>query len=151
LRADRLSRRHRRRRAKAQLLKMLAAIAANHFGRYDLVRHFNSGRPNPPDSRFTWCQIVSCCCVRTRVQRRSTSRITKKAGTVITKDEARVAIEARLFAMRLTKPLGPVQKKALCRSANIRLNYQSDTDRMLEIRAWVDSWQELWLPQPAAQ
>jgi hypothetical protein len=66
---------------------------------------------------------------------------------VITKDEATVAIEARLT----TKPLGPVEKKALCRSANIRLNYQSDTDHLLEIRAWVDSWQELWLPRPAAQ
>jgi hypothetical protein len=126
---------------------MLVAIAANHFSPYDLVCHFNSGRPNPPYSQLTWCQIVSCCCVRTCVQRRSTSRITKKGGTVITKDEARVAIEARLT----TKPLGPVEKKALCRSANIRLNYQSDTDHLLEIRAWVDSWQELWLPRPAAQ
>jgi hypothetical protein len=44
---------------------------------------------------------------------------------IITQDEARAAIEAQLFPMKLTKPLSPVKKMAFCAVAGRRLEYLS--------------------------
>ena len=72
---------------------------------------------------------------------------TKRGGTQITTEEARAAVETELFAMKLTKPMTPAEKDAFCEIAKSRLNYESNSYRIKEIRLWVESWQSLWLPK----
>ena len=63
---------------------------------------------------------------------------------MLTKEEARAALEAELFALKLTKPMALPEKWAFCESAHRRLVFQSKTDRLRQIIEWVDSWQALW-------
>ena len=67
-------------------------------------------------------------------------------GQPITNEEARAAVETELFAMELTKPMTPAEKDAFCEIAKSRLNYESNSYRIKEIRLWVESWESLWLP-----
>src|SRR6476661_10594719 len=68
-------------------------------------------------------------------------------GQPITNEEARAAVETELFAMKLTKPMTTAEKDAFCEIAKSRLNYESNSYRVKEIRLWVESWQSLWLPE----
>src|SRR6476660_8366110 len=68
-------------------------------------------------------------------------------GKPITNEEARAVVETELFAMELTKPMTPAEKDAFCEIAKSRLNYESNSYRIKEIRLWVESWQSLWLPE----
>ena len=67
-------------------------------------------------------------------------------GKPITNEEARAAVETELFAMKLTKPMTPAEKDAFCEIAKSRLNYESNSYRIKEIRLWIESWESLWLP-----
>ena len=64
---------------------------------------------------------------------------------MLTKEEARPALEAELLALKLAKPMPLPEKWAFCESAHRRLAFQSKTDRLRLIIEWVDSWQALWL------
>ena len=65
---------------------------------------------------------------------------------MMTKEEARAAVEAELFALRLRKCMTLPEKIAFCESVHRRLVFQSDTDRLKEILVWAETWQSLWLP-----
>ncbi len=65
---------------------------------------------------------------------------------MMTNEEARAAVEAELFALKLTQRMTLPEKTAFCESAHRRLLFQSDTDRLREIIVWVETWQSLWLP-----
>ena len=72
---------------------------------------------------------------------------TSPRGKPITNEEAtRAAVETELFAMKLTKPMTPAEKDAFCEIVKSRLNYESNSYRIKEIRLWVESWESLWLP-----
>ena len=62
---------------------------------------------------------------------------TSPAGRMITKEEARAAVETELFALKLTKPMTSAEKETFCQFANSTLDYHSNADRMREIRAWT--------------
>ena len=49
--------------------------------------------------------------------------------------------------MKLTKPMTPAEKDAFCEIDKSRLNYESNSYRIKEIRLWVESWQSLGLPE----
>ena len=68
----------------------------------------------------------------------------------MTKEEARAAIEAELFALKLRERMALPEKIAFCESAHRRLVFQSETDRLREIYQWVETWQSLWLPDKKA-
>jgi hypothetical protein len=68
----------------------------------------------------------------------------------MTKEEARAAIEAELFALKLRKRMALPEKIAFCESAHRRLVFQSETDRLRDILQWVEIWQSLWLPDKLA-
>src|SRR5271167_3414866 len=68
----------------------------------------------------------------------------------MTKEEARAAIEAELFALKLRKRMPLPEKIAFCESAHRRLGFQSETDRLRDIFQWVETWQSLWLPDKLA-
>ena len=65
---------------------------------------------------------------------------------MMTNEEARAAVEAELFALKLTRRMTLPDKIAFCESAHSRLVFQSDTDRLREILVWAETWQSLWLP-----
>ena len=74
-----------------------------------------------------------------------------QGGVMLTKEEARAAVEAELFALNLTRPMSLPQKWAFCESAHRRLVFQSKTDRLRLIIEWADSLQALWLgSQPSS-
>jgi hypothetical protein len=64
---------------------------------------------------------------------------------MLTKEEARAAVEAELFALELTQPMSLPEKYPFCESAYRRLVFQSKTDRLRLIIEWTDTWHELWL------
>jgi hypothetical protein len=68
-----------------------------------------------------------------------------RSGQVLTKEEARAALEDELFALNLTKPMSLADRYAFCESIHRRLVFQSKTDRLRLIFEWADSWQKLWL------
>ena len=68
----------------------------------------------------------------------------------MTKEEARAAIEAELFALKLTKRMALPEKIAFCEGAHRRLVFQYETDRLRDILHWVETWQSLWLPDKLA-
>ena len=68
---------------------------------------------------------------------------------MLTTEEARAAVEAELFALKLTKPMSLPEKWAFCERAHRRVVFQSKTDRLRLIIEWADSWQALWLPEKA--
>ena len=68
----------------------------------------------------------------------------------MTKEEARAAIEAELFALKLRKRMALPEKIAFCESAHRRWVFQSETDRLRDILQWVEIWQSLWLPDKLA-
>jgi hypothetical protein len=65
---------------------------------------------------------------------------------MMTNEEARAAVEAELFALKLTQRMTLPDKIAFCESAHRRLVFESDTDRLREILVWAETWQSLWLP-----
>jgi len=69
---------------------------------------------------------------------------------MLTKQQARAAVEAELFALELNKPMSLPEKYAFSESACRRLVFQSETDRLKEIIEWTDAWQALWLPDDRA-
>jgi hypothetical protein len=68
---------------------------------------------------------------------------------MLTREEARAAVEAELFALKLTKPMSLPEKWAFCERTHRRVVFQSKTDRLRLIIEWADSWQALWLPEKA--
>jgi hypothetical protein len=68
----------------------------------------------------------------------------------MTKEEARAAIEAELFALKLRERMALPEKIAFCESAHRRLAFQSETDRLRDVYQWVETWQSLWLPDKIA-
>src|ERR1700683_2550607 len=68
----------------------------------------------------------------------------------MTKEEARAAIEAELFALKLRRRMALPEKIAFCEGAHRRLIFQSETDRLRDIFQWVETWQSLWLPDKFA-
>jgi hypothetical protein len=68
----------------------------------------------------------------------------------MTKEEARAAVEAELFALKLRERMALPEKIAFCESAHRRLVFQSETDRLRAIYQWVEIWQSLWLPDKLA-
>jgi len=68
----------------------------------------------------------------------------------MTKEEARAAIEAELFALKLRKRMALPEKIAFCESAHRRWVFQSETDRLRDILQWAEAWQSLWLPDKLA-
>jgi hypothetical protein len=76
----------------------------------------------------------------------TTESRSKGACAMMTNEEARAAVEAELFALKLTQRMTLPDKIAFCESAHRRLVFQSDTDRLREILLWAETWQSLWLP-----
>ena len=56
---------------------------------------------------------------------------------MVTKEEARAAVETPKIALNLARPMTPAEEDEFCQIANGRLNYQSNTDQTREFRAWV--------------
>src|SRR6478672_1173905 len=74
------------------------------------------------------------------------SKATKRRLRDDDERRGRAAVEAELFALKLTQRMTLPDKIAFCESAHRRLAFQSNTDRLREILAWAESWPSLWLP-----
>jgi hypothetical protein len=74
------------------------------------------------------------------------SKAEKGTCAMMTNEEARAAVEAELFALKLAQRMTLPDKIAFCESAYRRLVFESDTDRLREILVWAETWQSLWLP-----
>ncbi len=69
---------------------------------------------------------------------------------MMTKEEARAALEAELFTLKLTKRMTLPERWAYCEGAHRRLVFQSRSDRLQELLEWAETWQSLWLPEELA-
>ena len=60
---------------------------------------------------------------------------------MMTKDEARRAVEAELQSRKLTKPLTLDQLNVFCAEMYNRLQFKSKSERLADILKWAEGWQ----------
>jgi hypothetical protein len=65
---------------------------------------------------------------------------------MITKAEARRAVEAELQSRKLTKPMTLDQLNIFCEEMYKRLQFKSEGERLANIIKWADGWQSKNLP-----
>ena len=59
---------------------------------------------------------------------------------MMTKDEARRAIEAELQSRKLTKPMTLDQLNVFCEKMYKRLQFKSENERLADIIKWAEGW-----------
>jgi hypothetical protein len=64
----------------------------------------------------------------------------------MSREEARVAVEAELRALNLAKPMTAKQLELFCKGVCGRINFTlTESDCRKEVLPWVEHWQALWL------
>ena len=69
---------------------------------------------------------------------------------MMTKDEARRAVEAELQSRKLTKPMTLDQLNIFCEEMYKRLEFKSHSERLVDILKWAKAWQSKNLARSAA-
>jgi hypothetical protein len=69
---------------------------------------------------------------------------------MMTKDEARRALEAELRSGKLVKPMTLEELNVFCEEMYKRLEFKSDRERLVDILKWAEGWQSKNLPRSAA-
>jgi hypothetical protein len=65
---------------------------------------------------------------------------------MITKDEARRAVEAELQSRKLTRPMTLEELNIFCGQMYKRLQFKSESERLADIIKWAEDWQSKNLP-----
>jgi hypothetical protein len=65
---------------------------------------------------------------------------------MMTKDEARRAVEAELQSRKLTKAMTLDQLNVFCGQMYKRLQFKSEGERLADIIKWAEGWQSKNLP-----
>jgi hypothetical protein len=65
---------------------------------------------------------------------------------MMTKDEAKRAVEAELRSRKLTKPMTLDQLNVFCGQMYKRLQFKSESERLADIIKWAEGWQSKNLP-----
>jgi hypothetical protein len=60
---------------------------------------------------------------------------------MMTKDEARSALETELRSRKLTKPMTLDQLNVFCGQMYKRLQFKSESERLADIIKWAEGWQ----------
>ena len=60
---------------------------------------------------------------------------------MMTKDEARRALETELRSRKLTKPMTLDQLNVFCGQMYKRLQFKSESERLADILKWAEGWQ----------
>jgi hypothetical protein len=68
---------------------------------------------------------------------------------MMTKDEARRALEAELRLRKLAKPMTIEELNAFCEQMYKQLEFKSDSERLADILKWAKAWQSKNLPHAA--
>ena len=69
---------------------------------------------------------------------------------MMTKDEARRAVEAELRSRKLTTPMTLEQLNVFCEEMYKRLEFKSRSERLVDILKWAEGWQSKNLPRSTA-
>jgi hypothetical protein len=69
---------------------------------------------------------------------------------MMTKDEARRALEAELRSRKLVKPMTLEELNAFCEEMYKQLKFKSHSERLVDILKWAEAWQSKNLPRLAA-
>ena len=69
---------------------------------------------------------------------------------MMTKDEARRALEAELRSRKLVKPMTLEELNVFCEEMYKRLEFKSHRERLVDILKWAEGWQSKNLPRSAA-
>ena len=69
---------------------------------------------------------------------------------MMTKDEARRALEAELRSRKLVKLMTLEELNVFCEEMYKRLEFKSDRERPVDILKWAEGWQSKNLPRSAA-
>jgi hypothetical protein len=60
---------------------------------------------------------------------------------MVTKDEARLALEAELRSRKLMKPMTLEQLNVFCEEMYKRPEFKSESERLADIIKWAEGWQ----------
>jgi hypothetical protein len=69
---------------------------------------------------------------------------------MMTKDEARRAVEAELRSRKLATPMKLEELNVFCEEMYKRLQFKSKSERPVDILKWAQGWQSKNLPRSAA-
>jgi hypothetical protein len=62
-------------------------------------------------------------------------------SAMMTKDEAKRALETELRSRKLTKPMTLDQLNVFCGQMYKRLQFKSESERLADIIKWAEGWQ----------
>jgi hypothetical protein len=65
---------------------------------------------------------------------------------MMTKDDARRALEAELRSRELAKPMTLEELNVFCEEMYKRLEFKSENERLADILKWAEGWQSENLP-----
>jgi hypothetical protein len=65
---------------------------------------------------------------------------------MMTKEEAKFAVQAELESRKLTKRRSPSEMMIFCAEMYGRLEFRSKDDRLSDIRGWAERWQSIRFP-----
>lgn len=68
---------------------------------------------------------------------------------MMTKDEAKLALEAELLSRELATPMTIEELNVFCEEMYRRLQFKSHNERLVDILKWTKAWQSKNLPHPA--
>jgi hypothetical protein len=71
-------------------------------------------------------------------------------NAMMTKDEAKRALETELRSRKLAKPMTLEELNVFCREMYKRLEFKSHSERLADILKWAEGWQSKNLPRSAA-
>jgi hypothetical protein len=69
---------------------------------------------------------------------------------MMTKDEAKRALETELRSRKLVKPMTLEELNVFCEEMYKRLKFKSHSERLVDILKWAEAWQSQNLPRSAA-
>ena len=69
---------------------------------------------------------------------------------MMTKDEAKRALETELRSRKLAKPMTLEELNVFCGEMYKRLEFKSHSERLADILNWAEGWQSKNLPHSAA-
>ena len=68
---------------------------------------------------------------------------------MMTKDEAKCALETELRSRKLAKPMTLEELNVFCEEMYKRLEFKSHSERLADILKWAEGWQSKNLPRSA--
>jgi hypothetical protein len=89
-------------------------------------------------------------CLTPSTQEACAVSVSRWVNAMMTKDEAKYALETELRSRKLVKPMTLEELNVFCGEMYKRLEFKSHRERLTDILKWAGDWQSKNLPRSTA-